>query len=90
MDPLWNALRTNVTAWLQGINPQGKPITPERWQELLQKFQNNTISQNEALELNNAMVEQQEEARKNNDRTTLLALGIGLALLAVILLGNKN
>ena len=65
-------------------------MTPERWQGLLQKFQDDTITSAEALELNNAMVEQQEEARRTNDRTALLALGIGLALLAVILLSNKK
>ena len=60
MDPLWNALKTNVSDWLQGLNPPGNPVTPERWQGLLQKFQDNTITPTEALELNNAMVEQQE------------------------------
>jgi hypothetical protein len=88
MDPLWNALKTNVSDWLQGLNPPGNPITSERWQGLLQKFQDNTITPAEALELNDAMVEQQEEARRTDDRTSLLALGIGLALLSVVLLGN--
>ncbi len=67
------------------IRPTGNPTTPERWQELLEKLQYNTLTLSEAQELNAILLEQQEEARKHQDLAKLLAIGLGLFLLAQIL-----
>jgi hypothetical protein len=85
IDLFWEHMRQIVGSALSGIKPKGNPISPERWQYLINKLQMNTLGTAEAQELNAAMIEQQEEAQKKNDQSTLLILGLGLALLAILL-----
>ena len=46
------------------------------------KLQTNQLTVEEARELNSALVEQQAEAKKKNDAASLIAIALGLALLA--------
>lgn len=85
IEPFWDTARKAIGDALMGIIPKGNPITPERWQYLVNRLQLNALSSVEAEELNNAMIEQQAEARRNNDTAALLVLGLGIALLAVLL-----
>ena len=88
IEPFWDSLRNVVATALQSITPTGNPITPERWQYLVSQLQMNTLTASEADELNAAMLEQQEEAKQKKDQATLLIIGLGIALLAV-LVGKK-
>ncbi len=85
VEPFWEFVRQSVPVVLQGIKPAGNPISAERWQELLVKLQKDSLSSNEARELNAAFLEQQEEAKKKNDVALLIALGLGMALLTSML-----
>lgn len=85
IEPFWDAMRKAIAPALMGITPKGNPVTPERWQYLVNQLQLNALSSAEAEELNNAMIERQAEARRNNDVAALLILGFGIALLAVLL-----
>jgi uncharacterized coiled-coil protein SlyX len=85
IEPFWDAMRKAIGSALLGIPPKGNPVTPERWQYLANRLQLNALSTAEAEELNNAMIERQAEAQRNNDTAALLILGLGLALLAVLL-----
>lgn len=85
IEPFWDALRQNVVPLLQGLTPPGNPITAERWDSLLIKLQSNRLTVDEAWELNAAFLEQQAAAKDKNDTTTLIAIGLGLALLAVLI-----
>ena len=49
------------------------------------KLRSNQLTAEEASELNTAFLEQQAEAKKKNDVTSLIALALGLALLAGLL-----
>ena len=91
IEPYWDALRKVVADLLStSVRPAGNPITPERWAFLLEKMKQNTLTLDEALELNNAMVEKQQEAIRDKDNAALIAIGLGLALLAVVLLGARK
>jgi len=81
----WDKVRYLVASGLATLEPKGNPISPERWQYLVNKLQANRLNGEESQELNNAMIEQQAEAKKKNDQSALLILGLGLALLAVLL-----
>jgi len=85
VEPFWEFVRQIVASSLQGITPAGNPITSERWQHLLSKLHANTLSVDEARELNAAFLEEQAAAKKRNDVAVLIAIGLGLALLAVLL-----
>ena len=85
IEPFWDAMRKAIASALMGITPKGNPVTPERWQYLVNRLQLNALSSAEAEELNNVMIERQTEARRNNDVAALLILGFGIALLAVLL-----
>lgn len=54
------------------------------------KLQANSLSQAEAEELHNALLEQQEEAKKKNDLAVLLAIGLGLFLLSSFLKNRRQ
>ena len=87
----WDALRGTVADnFSQTFKAPGNPISQERWEYLLQKFKYNTLTQSEALELNNAFVEAQGEARQKSDNSSLLWLGLGLALIAGIMLSKRS
>ena len=90
VEPFWDGLRQLVAGALASYRPAENPMPSERWDYLVAKMRNNTLNLEEALELNNAMVEKQEEARRKNDNSTLIILGIGLALLAVVLVGHRD
>lgn len=85
VEPYRDAFRQIVVSHLQGISPGGNPVSAERWQYLLSRFQNNILSLDEARELQAAFLEQQEQARRKNDSITLIAILLGLVLLAVLL-----
>lgn len=85
IEPFWEALRQSVVPLLQGLTPPGNPITAERWDSLLIKLQSNQLTVDEAWELNAAFLEQQTEAKNKNDTTALIAIGLGIALLAVLI-----
>lgn len=90
IEPFWQALNGVVADNLMAnVRPRGNPITPERWDELLKRLKANTLSHSQAEELNEAMLEQQDEAKTKNDNMTILVLGLGLALLAVLLSSKK-
>jgi len=84
-EPFWEFVHQIVASSLQGIRPAGNPVSSERWQDLLSKLQYNTLSIAEARELNAAFLEEQAAAKKRNDVAVLIAIGLGLALLAVLL-----
>ncbi len=79
-----DSARSAVAESLSGKAP-GNPIGQERWDYLLNKFNSNTLTLQEAQELKSAFVERDKQARNENDTLTILALGFGLALLAIYL-----
>lgn len=82
---IWQSeLREVVIKALMLITPKGNPIDPERWKYLVGLLQSNSLTSDEAQELKAAMLEQEQEAQRKNDQTTLLVLGLGLALLALL------
>jgi len=90
IEPFWNNILKIVPDALINVRPMGDPMSPERWEYLVLRMKAQTLTPQEALELNNALVEQQEQARQENDQAALLILGISLALLAAIILGRKD
>lgn len=90
MEPWWDALRQSVVPALLAIKPTGNPVTTERWRDLVMKLQANSLSRAEAEELHNALLEQQEEAKKKNDLAVLLAIGLGLLLLSSFLKDRRQ
>ena len=88
IDLFWNAARGIVADALQGKAPQN-PIDEPRWAYLLDQFRSNQLTPAEANELHNGFLEKERKAKEQNDLATLLVIGLGLALLAV-LLGRKG
>ena len=64
-------------------NPGGEMAL--RRDELLVKLRANEISRSEAVELNDILVEERRAAQARNDAVALVAIILGLALLASIL-----
>jgi hypothetical protein len=85
MEPFTEGLKALAVDALRGIKPGGNPINPERYQYLLNQMNQNSLTQPEAQEFNTALLELQEEARRSNDLAKLLAIGLGLIILAAIL-----
>ena len=56
-----------------------------RRDELLVKLRANEISRSEAVELNDILIDEQRAAERRRDIIALVAIGLGLALLASIL-----
>ena len=81
MEPLWGVLQRSLGAMLRGNGPAGNPISQQRWEDLLKKFEDNTLSAPEARELKCAMEEKREEARKENDKPHLLVLTLAIEIL---------
>jgi hypothetical protein len=69
---------------LRTIKPGGNPIDPNRYQHLLNRMQTNALTQPEANELKDALVELKQEAENNKNSTTLLAILLALLVLAVL------
>ena len=88
IEPFWEALRQSVVPLLQGLRPSGNPISQDRWDLLLLKLQANQLTVEEARELNAEFVEQQAAAKQKNDVASLIAIGLGIALLAGLLREN--
>lgn len=88
IDLFWNAARGIVADASQGKAPQN-PINDERWDYLLNKFRSNQLTYVEASELHNAFLEKERKAKEDKDLATLLVIGLGVALLAVLLVGKK-
>ena len=84
----WDLARKVVVNTLSGRAP-GNPISVERWGYLLDRFDSNTLASQEAEELRQVFLERETKAKNERDIATLIAVGLGLALLA-ILLGRKN
>ena len=84
----WDSIKPVISQALIGKAPQN-PISEERWEYLLNRFSSNTLTQAEALELREGFTEREKKAKEEKDAVTLLALGLGIALLAVILNETK-
>ncbi|MBT97835.1 MAG: hypothetical protein CL902_04320 [Dehalococcoidia bacterium] len=80
-----NGLKERISDLLVLVGAPGNPMSQERWEELLGQLRANTISEQDAVLLNEAMLERQEEAKNKNEGWALLAIAVGLALLAVYL-----
>ena len=88
VDLFWNAARMMVADTLQGRGPNN-PINEDRWAYLLNKFRSNELTNTEADELHAAFLAREQQARIDKDMTTLLIVGLGLALLAILLSSQK-
>lgn len=60
-----------------------------KWAELLEELRSETISQDHAVLLNEAMLERQAEAKSKNENWALLALAVGLGLLAIYIASKE-
>ena len=60
-------------------------IMINRRDELLAKLRANEISKSEAIELNDLLIREKKEAEDRNDTVALIAVVLGLALLASVL-----
>lgn len=60
----------------------GLPKFVLRRDELLVKLRANEISRSEAVELNDILIDEQRVAQERGDASTLVVIGLGLALLA--------
>lgn len=85
MEPFTEGLKALAIDALKGIKLSGNPVSPERYQYLLQRMNLNTLTQSEAQEFNTILLELQQEARQSNDLAKLLAVGLGLIILAALL-----
>lgn len=85
VEPLYNGLTQLGVNTLMGVKAPGNPITQERYEYLLGKMGANSLSQNESLELNAALLELRKEAKDSNDLAKLLAVGLGLLILDTIM-----
>ncbi len=85
MEPFTEGLKALAVDALRRIKPEGNPINPQRYQHLLNQMNSNTLTQPEAREFNTVLLELQQEARQSNDLAKLLAIGLGLIILAMIL-----
>lgn len=63
----------------------GNPIDEKRWQYLLNKWTSQELNADEARELFDELQKQEQDAKQVNDTGKLLLIGLGIALLAVIL-----
>lgn len=89
MELFWNSIKSNVTQTLFDKAPKN-PVSEERWQYLLKRFDSNTLAMEEAKELRSAFEEREKIAQKEKDSLTLLSIVLGLALLAVIIGKSKS
>lgn len=85
MEPFTEGLNKLVVDALSRIVPGGNPIDPARYQYLLGRMNANALIPSEGQELNTALLELQQEARQANDLSKLLAIGLGLLILAALL-----
>lgn len=85
MEPFTEGLNKLVVDALSRIVPGGNPIDPMRYQYLLDRMNLNALTPSEGQELNTVLVELQQEARQANDLSKLLAVGLGLLILAALL-----
>jgi len=85
MEPFTEGLKALAVHALRSIKPGSNPINPQRYQYLLNQMNLNALTQPEAQEFNTALLELQQEARLSNDLAKLLAIGLGLVILAAIL-----
>ena len=87
LESAFNTLKPFMQQSLMGKAPKN-PMDESEWEYLLNRLVNNSLTQEEAIKLRSAFQEREEKAKQENDLMTLLALGLGLAFLAIIL--NKN
>ncbi len=85
MEPFTEGLNKLVVDALSRIVPGGNPIAPARYQYLLNRMNVNVLTPSEGQELNTVLLELQQEARQANDLSKLLAVGLGLLILAALL-----
>lgn len=89
------AFQSRITEYLQNVirglpktdNP-GHDLASKR-EVLLAKLRTNEISRTEAMELNDILVKEKEAAEKRGDTVALIAIILGLALLAAVLAKSK-
>lgn len=87
-------LQSGIVQQIQEILSQVPPSSNpglevvRRRDELLYKMRANTIARAEAMELNDILIRERNEARERGDTATLVAVILGLALLAAILAGK--
>lgn len=72
---------------LQLPSSSGNRYPPDeaRRNTLLRKLQANTITRDEAIELNEILAAEEKAARERGDIATLVAIGLGIALIAALL-----
>jgi hypothetical protein len=70
---------------LRAIKLKGNPINPQRYQYLLDRMQANALTQPEAQELNDALIEIRQEAERSKNLSVLLAVGLILIVLGALL-----
>ena len=62
------------------VAPPGNPMLQERWDELLEKLEKETLLDDEAEELLAALLKRREQAKEEDDVITMMLLGPGIVL----------
>ena len=88
VEPFWTAARSIVANTMQGQAPLNR-IAGERWEYLLNRLRSNQLTNDEAGELYAAFLVKDQEARTAKDATNLMIVGLGLALLKMVLDNQK-
>lgn len=88
MEPFWKAAQDIVPALLRQQG-KGNPVPVEVRDDLLKKLQYGTITPDEGKELEDILRHELREAQDRKDTAVVLAIVLGLALIAVVLASRK-
>lgn len=78
---LWDQyLYEGVPNLRRRVDPPGNPMLKERWDQLLEKLEKETLLDDEAEELLAALLKRREQAKEEDDVVTIMLLGPGIVL----------
>lgn len=79
---MWNLFQNHIIPQLFNSQSPGNPMIQERWELLIKKLSADSLTDDEAKELQSAFRQKRKEAGESEDRGLDALLLIGLAMLA--------
>lgn len=79
---MWNLFQNHILPQLSNFHSPGNPMIQERWELLIKRLSADSLTDEEARELQSAFRQKRKEAEESEDRGLDALLVMGLAMIA--------